>query len=42
MPYKALDSSHLHALGWQSATPFREALEITYAWFLDRYSVEVA
>jgi len=34
MPLKALDSSVLHALGWNEATPFRDALETTYTWFL--------
>ena len=33
-PYKALDASVLHALGWRPATAFRQALGETYDWFL--------
>jgi GDP-L-fucose synthase len=34
-PLKALDGRRLAALGWQRRTPMREALRITYEWFLD-------
>jgi GDP-L-fucose synthase len=34
MPRKLLDSSHLHTLGWRTRTPFRAAVEATYAWYL--------
>ena len=33
MPLKALDSSRLIAMGWRPATPFRDALSATCAWF---------
>jgi GDP-L-fucose synthase len=33
-PRKELDSSALHALGWQASTPLPKALAATYAWFL--------
>ena len=35
MPFKALDSSELRALGWQPSVPFHDALERTYRWFLN-------
>ncbi len=35
MPLKALDSSRLAAMGWRPQTPFRRALEATYAWYLE-------
>ncbi len=34
MPLKGLDSSPLQALGWTPATDFRQALSLTYEWFL--------
>lgn len=34
MPLKGLDAAPLRALGWAPATDFREALALTYAWFL--------
>ena len=34
-PRKELDSSALHALGWQASTPLPKALAATYAWFLE-------
>jgi GDP-L-fucose synthase len=34
MPRKLLDSKKLRGLGWQSRTPFRDALQATYEWFL--------
>jgi GDP-L-fucose synthase len=34
MPLKGLDSSPLQALGWQPVTDFRQALSLTYDWFL--------
>ena len=34
MPLKALDSSRLRALGWRPSTPLRDALTLTYDWFL--------
>jgi GDP-L-fucose synthase len=34
-PLKTLDGSRLAALGWQRRTPLREALRLTYEWFLD-------
>jgi GDP-L-fucose synthase len=40
MPRKLLDSAPLAALGWQSNTPFRAALEATYAWFLENQAKE--
>lgn len=36
MPRKLLDSTVLYDLGWQAATPLREALSRTYRRFLDR------
>jgi len=33
MPLKALDSSRLIAMGWRPATPFRDAMSATCAWF---------
>jgi GDP-L-fucose synthase len=33
-PLKALDATPLFGLGWRPRTPFRAALEETYAWFL--------
>jgi len=39
MPFKALDSSALLALGWKPAVPFDDALERTYQWFLQREAV---
>ncbi|HAS89015.1 MAG TPA: GDP-fucose synthetase [Desulfovibrio sp.] len=38
MPVKELDSSKLAAIGWESGTPFRKALEITYDWFRSEYN----
>lgn len=35
-PRKLLDSSVLTGLGWKAATPFREALAVTYRAFLER------
>ena len=35
MPFKALDSSEVRALGWQPVVPFHDALERTYRWFLN-------
>jgi GDP-L-fucose synthase len=35
---KALDSTRLHTLGWQSATSLREGLECTYRWFLEHHT----
>jgi GDP-L-fucose synthase len=34
MPFKALDSTRLAALGWRPGTEFRSALVETYSWFL--------
>ena len=34
MPAKLLDSSRLHALGWQPKTTIREGLLATYQWYL--------
>ena len=33
-PRKLLDSSRMHALGWQAATTLEEGLRLYYAWFL--------
>ncbi|MFO1183643.1 MAG: GDP-L-fucose synthase [Bauldia sp.] len=33
-PRKLVDSSRLAALGWQRATPLREGVRATYAWYL--------
>jgi GDP-L-fucose synthase len=33
-PVKVLDGSRLAALGWQRKTPMREALALTYDWFV--------
>ncbi len=33
MPLKALDSSQLMEMGWQSKTSFQAALSLTYGWF---------
>ena len=35
MPFKALDSSELRALGWQPSVAFHDALDRTYRWFLN-------
>ncbi|MCL5884732.1 MAG: GDP-L-fucose synthase [Deltaproteobacteria bacterium] len=40
MPLKSLDSGELAAMGWQPATPLREALATTYDWFLSMSSTE--
>jgi GDP-L-fucose synthase len=42
MPFKGLEAGALRQLGWRPATPFRTALEETYAWFLSRVEVEDA
>jgi GDP-L-fucose synthase len=42
MPFKALDTSKLRALGWQPATSFRAALEETYDWYLHHVVTEDA
>jgi GDP-L-fucose synthase len=34
MPRKLLDSGRLRDLGWQPRTPFRDALQATYEWFV--------
>jgi GDP-L-fucose synthase len=39
MPFKALDSSALLALGWKPTVPFDDALERTYQWFLQGEAV---
>jgi GDP-L-fucose synthase len=36
MPAKLLDSSKLRDLGWKASTSIREALAVTYQWFLQR------
>lgn len=36
MPLKSLDSSVLLSMGWKARTPFKEALEKTYRWFLSQ------
>jgi GDP-L-fucose synthase len=41
MPLKALDNSELAALGWKPSTPFLDALQLTYRWFLSRETAEV-
>lgn len=41
MPYKALDSSELKALGWAPSVSFDDALARTYQWFL-QHEVEPA
>lgn len=35
MPLKSLDSGLLREMGWRPATSFREALAMTYHWFLE-------
>ncbi|HEV8723659.1 MAG TPA: GDP-L-fucose synthase [Candidatus Binatia bacterium] len=39
MPAKLLDSSCLKQMGWRSQTSIREALRVTYEWFLEQGSV---
>lgn len=34
MPRKVLDSAPLLAMGWRPRTPFRDALAVTYQWFV--------
>ena len=34
MPFKALEASELHGLGWRPAVSFHDALDRTYRWFL--------
>lgn len=36
MPLKILDTSELQALGWRPRTPLRDALQATYAWFVEQ------
>jgi GDP-L-fucose synthase len=36
MPAKLLDSSRLWEMGWQPRTAIREALTLTYEWFLQQ------
>jgi GDP-L-fucose synthase len=35
MPLKVLDTRELQKLGWRPRTPLRDALQITYTWFLE-------
>ncbi len=42
MPVKLLDSSILLTLGWRPKTPLREALRMTYAWYLREYERQAA
>jgi GDP-L-fucose synthase len=42
MPFKALDSSALKALGWRPRISFDDALERTYQWFVQREAVGAA
>jgi len=35
MPLKSLDSSLLLSMGWKARTPFKDALQKTYTWFLE-------
>ncbi len=35
MPLKVLDTSELQKLGWRPRTPLRDALQVTYTWFLE-------
>jgi GDP-L-fucose synthase len=35
MPFKALEASELHGLGWRPAVSFHDALDRTYRWFLN-------
>jgi GDP-L-fucose synthase len=42
MPVKLLDSSVLLALGWRPKTPLREALQMTYAWYLREHERRAA
>jgi GDP-L-fucose synthase len=41
MPVKLLDSSVLLALGWRPKTHLREALQMTYAWYLREHERRV-
>lgn len=41
MPFKALDASALMALGWRPRVAFKDALERTYRWFVQREAVGV-
>ena len=41
-PVKGLDSTPLRALGWTPAWDLREALEATYAWFLEHEAHHVS
>ena len=36
MPFKVLDTSELQQLGWRPRTPLRDALQATYAWFVEQ------
>jgi GDP-L-fucose synthase len=36
-PFKRLDVSRLHALGWRHRIPLREGIESSYRWFLDNH-----
>jgi GDP-L-fucose synthase len=40
MPLKGLDSTPLQALGWTPKTDFRQALSLTYDWFLGNVAQE--
>ncbi len=33
-PRKLLDTSRLAGMGWKARTPFLDALQATYAWYL--------
>lgn len=35
MPFKGLDSSRLHEMGWRPGWTLRRGLERTYEWFVD-------
>lgn len=37
MPLKALDSNKLSSMGWQPKTSFKDAISLTYDWFLKNF-----
>jgi len=39
-PYKLLDVSRLHALGWKHQIPLAHGIRSTYEWFLEQQPAE--
>lgn len=41
-PRKLMDSSRIHAMGWQPLVPLKDGIRLSYAWFLDHEPVATA